>query len=183
MDNAGSEHTSQVILSTTEHSDDVDNASHEQATTPLSMVTDDRMDEHTSPVLPTTTAATGHSDDDLGATTPSVSGDDAINCATDQQFQATREVPSTSGTNGDLPVVVTVPQQLVLRAPMRRPAGRPVATRQRLFDAKVKPFEKMSAVQKDKFVCPGSVQMLLSKVFVGGQKYACPICMPYCRSV
>ena len=38
---------------------------------------------------------------------------------------------------------------LVLRRPQRRPPGRPAANRQRLFDRKVKSFEKLGSMEKD----------------------------------
>jgi len=42
-----------------------------------------------------------------------------------------------------------MPTTLVLRKPPRKLAGRPTTTKQRLFDTKVKPFEKLCAAERD----------------------------------
>lgn len=45
--------------------------------------------------------------------------------------------------------VASASPELALRQPQRHPAGRPATTRQRLFDTKVKTFEKLGSVEKD----------------------------------
>jgi len=50
---------------------------------------------------------------------------------------------------GDAASDAPEPSMLVLRQPVRKPPGRPATSKQRLFDVRLKPFEKLRATDHD----------------------------------
>ena len=50
---------------------------------------------------------------------------------------------------GDAASDAPEPSMLVLRQPVRKPPGRPATSKQRLFDVRLKPFEKLRAADRD----------------------------------